>query len=94
LKERQFKGFDFHRQKPIGNFIADFYCFKLKLVIEIDGITHVDIDVKENDKNKDKYFKELGLNVLRFTDEEVLGNWNIVERTINEYIMTHPPTPS
>lgn len=40
IKGRQLKGFQFSRQKPMGNFIADFYCYKLKLVIELDGASH------------------------------------------------------
>jgi len=99
LKGRQIYGFDFHRQKPIGNFIADFYCYSLKLVIEVDGITHEDKKVLMKDKRKDEYFAELGLMVMRFTDDEVLGNSDLVERRIKEYVMkkfeeTHPLTPS
>jgi very-short-patch-repair endonuclease len=91
LKGDQMEGFDFHRQKPIGNYIADFYCHDLKLVIEIDGITHEDALVKEKDKRKEEYFVSIGLNVLRFSDDIVLGNWGMVEREIKEYIRTHQP---
>jgi very-short-patch-repair endonuclease len=94
LKVKQLMGYDFHRQKPIGNFIADFYCYDLKLVIEIDGISHTDENVKANDKRKEEYFNLIGLKVLRFTDEEVFGNWHIVESKIKAYIPTHPLTPS
>lgn len=85
LKGKQIYGFDFHRQKPIGNFIADFYCYALKLVIEVDGITHEDKKVQMNDKRKDEYFAELGLTLLRFTNDEVLGNSDLVERRIREF---------
>lgn len=94
-------GYDFHRQKPLGNYIADFYCYELKLVIEVDGITHEKPEVLENDKRKDAYFKSIGLRVLRFTDEEVVGGSVIVEKKIKDYIReikgeqpTHPLTPS
>ncbi len=86
IKGRQILGYDFHRQKPIGNFIADFYCHQLKLVIEIDGISHEEAVVIENDKRKDYYFKTIGLNILRFTDDEVFGNWGLVEKRIRKYI--------
>ncbi len=86
LKGKQFKGYDFHRQKPIGNYIADFYCYGLRLVIEIDGITHLDKEVQKRDKLKENYINSIGLNILRFTDDIVLGNWNIVERQIFDYI--------
>ncbi len=86
VKNAQFEGIDFHRQKPIGNYIADFYSHKVKLVIEVDGISHLDNEVQINDKNKEEYFKSIGLNVLRFTDEEVIENWEYVERKLKEYI--------
>lgn len=66
----------------------------MKLVIEIDGISHNDEKVKENDLRKDAYYNHIGLNLLRFTDEEVLGNWAKVEKKILAYLETHPPTPS
>lgn len=94
LRNKQMEGFDFHRQKPIGNYIADFYCSQLNLVIEIDGISHEDEHIKENDMKKDQYFKGIGLNVLRFTDDEIIGNGETVEKRIREYIRTHPPSPS
>ena len=52
LKGKQMHGYDFHRQKPIGNYIADFFCNKLRLVIEIDGSTHDLDEVQQNDRNK------------------------------------------
>ena len=95
LNGKQFKGYDFHRQKPIGEFIADFYCYNLRLVIEIDGITHLDKDVIKKDRIKSQYFNSIGLNILRFTDDLVLGNWMMVEKELIRYIKefeeaTHP----
>ena len=95
LNGKQFKGYDFHRQKPIGEFIADFYCYNLRLVIEIDGITHLDKDVIRKDKIKSQYFNSIGLNILRFSDDLVLGNWMMVEKELIKYIKefeeaTHP----
>ena len=95
LNGKQFKGYDFHRQKPIGEFIADFYCYNLRLVIEIDGITHLDKDVIKKDRIKSQYFNSIGLNILRFTDDLVLGNWMMVEKELIKYIKefeeaTHP----
>ncbi len=89
LKGKQLKGYDFHRQKPIGNYIADFYCYDLRLVIEIDGITHLDKEVQKRDKLKENYINSIGLNILRFTDDIVLGNCNIVERQILDYIESY-----
>lgn len=50
LKGKQMMGYDFHRQKPIDNFIVDFFCNKLKLVIELDGYTHKFEEVVDKDK--------------------------------------------
>jgi len=47
LKGKQIKGFDFHRQKPIGNYIVDFYCSELLLAIEIDGESHYGNELKD-----------------------------------------------
>ena len=93
LKGKQIKGYDFDRQKPIGNFIFDFYCSELNLVIEIDGISHEDEKVKENDELKTAYIKSLGLDILRFTDDEVLGAGNSVIEKIEEYIKEHEKQP-
>jgi very-short-patch-repair endonuclease len=71
LKGLQIKGYSFNRQKPLGAFIVDFYCRKAKLVVEVDGEIHLKADIRRDDKNKDEYFKSIGLTVLRFTNEEV-----------------------
>ena len=65
------KGFRFKRQHPIKYFIADFYCHKAKLVIEVDGGYHQLPEQYEYDQNRDYELEELGLKVLRFTNEQV-----------------------
>jgi very-short-patch-repair endonuclease len=85
VKGRQL-GYDFHRQKPIGNFIYDFFCFELKLVVEIDGITHLDRLVQITDEVKADYLSELDLKLLRFTDDEVIGNSNQVYEKLKNFI--------
>jgi very-short-patch-repair endonuclease len=72
IKGRKINGYMFARQKPIGKYIADFYCSKLKLVIEIDGISH--IGKEEKDRVRQEYLESLGLQVIRFTDHEVKTN--------------------
>ena len=52
VKTKQFKGLDFHRQKPIGNFIADFYCPAINLVVELDGKSHFEEEVIAKDREK------------------------------------------
>jgi very-short-patch-repair endonuclease len=68
LKNNQL-GFDFHRQKPIGNYIVDFYCPDLLLAIEIDGNSHR-FKAKE-DLERQKELEEMGVEFLRFTDLQV-----------------------
>ena len=74
IKMKQFKGLWFYRQKPIGVYIADFYCSKAKLVIEVDGGQHFMNEGIEYDKARDEYMASIGLKVLRFTNTEVLNN--------------------
>ena len=69
IKGRRMLGYQFMRQKPVDNYIVDFYCSKLKLVIEIDGESH-DTKLKE-DKIKQNRLESLGLYVLRFNDRDV-----------------------
>ena len=71
LRAKKMKGYSFNRQRPIGNFIADFYSAKLNLVIEVDGFTHEDPDVQKKDVIKQRYLEELGMKVIRFSDYEV-----------------------
>ena len=81
LRKRQ-TGYQFYRQKIIGHYIVDFYCAKLKLVIEIDGISHK--DKKEYDMHRDDVLKSFGLKVLRFDDQTVQNYFQIVEKDFKE----------
>lgn len=76
----------FRRQHPISNFIADFYCHPLKLVIEIDDSIHDVEEVKRYDETREQSLKELGLTILRFRNEEVFNNANAVLEKIDETI--------
>ncbi len=72
IKKKQLLGLDFDRQKIIGNYIVDFYCAEMKVVLEIDGYRH--INKAEYDARRDAYLKKLGLTVIRITDEDVKKN--------------------
>ena len=87
------KGYQFRRQRPVLNYIADFMCKELRLVIEVDGITH-DFKLAE-DKRRTDDLRQAGFNVLRFTDEEVLTNIQGVAREIEKIIdeITSPCAP-
>ena len=86
IKRKQIKETQFYRQKPIGNYITDFYCPKAKLIIEIDGSQHYEEKGIKKDKIRDEYFKSLGLKVLRFTNLDVLKNLNGVLEKIYEEV--------
>ena len=72
LRKRQLEGHKFLRQKPIHGYIVDFYCSALKLVIEIDGASH--LGRHEYDKERSKILKAHGLHILRFNNEQVLND--------------------
>ena len=67
-------GVKFRRQHSIGEYIADFYCTKLKLVIEIDGGSHFNDEDIEYDSIRTNFFKSLGIEVIRFNNDEVMTN--------------------
>ena len=77
-------GYDFHRQKPIDNYIVDFFCQKLKLIVEVDGEVH--IDKGEDDIARQKKLESLGLKVLRFQASDIMKNLNDVIESIEDYI--------
>ena len=87
-------GYDFHRQKPIDNFIVDFFCNRLMLAIEVDGYSHEFLEVYNKDVIKEKRLNELGIHVLRFSDNQVLKDMEnvllAIEYFIFEYEKTHP----
>src|SRR5450755_214962 len=81
LIKQNFPGFRFKRQHPISQYIADFYCHKLMLVIEIDGSVHRTEEAKESDLIRDEFMESLNLKVLRFTNDEVCKSGeNVVEK--------------
>jgi very-short-patch-repair endonuclease len=86
LRAGGMKGYSFRRQRPILNFIVDFVCMPLKLVIEVDGYSHFLDDVLMKDSIKDETLKEAGYEIVRFTDKQVLTDIaNVIseiERTI------------
>jgi very-short-patch-repair endonuclease len=93
LRNKQMMGYSFLRQRPIGHYIADFFCKKLKLIIETDGITHEYDDVFKRDIEKTNYLNSLGYEVLRFKDDEVIDDIDSVKYFIERWIANHPPTP-
>ena len=91
LKQRNMLGYDFDRQRPIGNCIVDFFCKELSLAIEIDGDTH--IFKYDYDEERQRSLEKLGVSFLRFEDIEVKKNMNNVLRVIEDWIKNNKPTP-
>lgn len=83
LRNRQLNNLKFRRQHPIGFYIADYYCAEVKLVVEIDGDTH--LDQAEYDQKRTHWLEEQGLRVMRFTNEVVLDTPEAVLELITEY---------
>ena len=79
--------YKFNRQKPLGNYIVDFYCKALNLVIEVDGAYHFEDEQKIIDEERERVLKSMGLNFLRFQDEEVKKDLSIVLNQIENYIL-------
>jgi very-short-patch-repair endonuclease len=91
LKSRQMHGLQFMRQKPIDEYIVDFYCSKLKLIIEIDGITHN--DKQEYDLKRQKRLEKLGFSFLRFEDRYVVENLDGTLIILDAWIRNMNKTP-
>lgn len=78
LRSNKLQGLRFKAQHPVGQYIVDFYCNRLKLVIEIDGDNHQNADQKAYDKDRTCALNEFGIKVLRFTNGEIENELTIV----------------
>src|SRR5262245_2710582 len=84
LKADRLAGLNFRRQTPIGNYIADFVAHSCKAIVEIDGESHTFEERIRHDERRDRWFESRGYRVLRFTNEDVLGNLEGVALVIAE----------
>jgi very-short-patch-repair endonuclease len=84
IKGGKIQGYDFHRQKPIGNYIVDFFCNDLKLAIEIDGDSHGYKELEDNIRQKE--LEKLGVRFLRFSDTNIKDNCWAVIKEIEDWI--------
>ena len=89
VKNKQFKGLDFDRQKIIGNYIVDFYCANCNVVIEIDGSSHD--NKQEYDAKRDAYLKSLGLEVIHIPVDYVKRNISAVMSVLYNHPAFQPP---
>ena len=90
LRDKKINGYRFRRQHPIYTYIADFYCHKAKLVVEIDGQIHNKTDIKEYDQDREKKMLSLGITTIRFKNDEIFNDIEKVvcqiEYHLNNYI--------
>lgn len=85
------RGFRFRRQQPIDRFIVDFYCRQAQLVVEIDGPSHLSNEAVEYDEQRTRFLNELGLSVLRFSNERVIYDTDTVLNIISEHLPSENP---
>ena len=95
LRARQMEGYDFDRQRPIDEYIVDFFSKDLMLAVEVDGVTHDSATGQQHDRRRQQRLEALGVRFLRFQDEEVRQNLEGVLTVIREWIREkNPPRPS
>jgi len=88
IRRKQIRDVQFYRQKPLLDFIVDFYCSKVQLVIELDGGQHFEPEYLQKDIDRDKALNGLGLKVLRFDNYQVLTEMDavliVIDRVVEE----------
>ena len=90
LKNRKLLGLKFRRQHPLHFYIADFYCHKQRLVIEVDGGVHLLEQHKENDENRTAELERYGVRVIRFTNDQVINSTDEVKQAIIRFVQNNP----
>ena len=89
LRKKNFKQYDFDRQKVIGNFIVDFYCVDCRTVIEVDGSSHENKTEYDNERNL--YLEGLGLEIIHISSNDILKNINDVMTMLYNHPALRPP---
>lgn len=84
-------GHKFRRQHPFGSFVLDFYCHKLRISIEVDGEYHLNSEQRERDAERTSYIESLGITEYRFTNKEILVDFNQSIDSINEILRAAIP---
>lgn len=91
LRNRRFLGYKFRRQHPVAQkYILDFFCDELRLGLELDGDYHSSQDQKEYDEGRTYELTELGIKIIRFSNQEVLWETEKVLETIRNFATTTP----
>jgi len=97
LRNRQFRGLKFRRQHPIEQFIADFYCEELRLVVEFDGPVHEEEEAKKWDRSRDRILRGNGYEVLRVRNallvKDPRGFLEVLDETVERILAAKTPHP-
>lgn len=83
----------FYRQRVIGSYIVDFYCASIKLAVELDGSQHYDPEEQEKDARRTAYLNSLGIEVLRFSNRDVMQDFEGVRQAIEQKLRFAPKRP-
>lgn len=94
LRDRRLNGVKFRRQHPFGRYVLDFFCVKHQLAIEIDGEIHRKKNQIEHDIERTAFLEEIGVQLIRFRNEEVKNLLGQVIKRILEIVEPHPLSPS
>ncbi len=89
LKNFQMMGYDFDRQRPILNYIVDFYCKELRLVIEVDGITHQFDDAILKDLSRDENLEKYGISVIRVSAMDIVKKEKYALKILENWILEY-----
>ena len=92
IRRKQLKGYQFYRQKNLGNYIVDFYCPVVKLIVEADGSHHGFPGKQANDEVRDRFMEKLGFTVMRFSNQEILEETDAVIQKIYDFLPDEVPT--
>ena len=93
LQGKKIRGYDFDRQRPIDEYIVDFYCKELQLALEIDGDSHGSIIALKKDKIRQTRLESLGVNFMRFDNRDIKSDLSRVIAKIDDWIEQNEPTP-
>ncbi len=85
LRDNKLDGLKFKRQHSIGNYIVDFYCYKTRLIIELDGSVHHEKEQRKKDELRDENLREMNYTILRFRNEEIQKNLPLVLKKIKNH---------
>ena len=87
LRNRRLLGFKFRRQHQFGEYVLDFFCSEAKLVIECDGEIHTQNEAWHHDNTRDAYLRSQGLRILRFANNQVISETDVVLNKIENYLV-------